>query len=137
MPITAPMVQAIWARVWLGWCLALLAALAVWIWLNPRVFPRPRSTKYWPSRSLLSKRLWLERKTMTLIARERLMPHVGNIIALVGLGVLAYGLIELAVWAAVVGTIVTIGGKIYFPDEMTRIYTAHKDEDPVWAGRLY
>jgi hypothetical protein len=48
----------------------------------------------------------LERKTMTLIAREQLIPHVGNITALVGLGVLAYRLIELEVWAAVVGAIV-------------------------------
>ena len=72
---------------------------------------------------------------MTFIARERLMPHVGNIIALVGLDVLAYGLIKLSVWAAVVGNIVTIGKKIFL-DEPS-IYTAHKNDDPVWAGRLY
>jgi len=86
---------------------------------------------------VLGERLWLERKKMTLSARERRMPHVGNFIALIGLVVMAYGLIDLVVWAAVVGTVVTIGGKLYFLDEMTRIYAAHKDEDPVWAGWLY
>ena len=138
MPIIAVMALAIWSRVWLGWwSLALLAGIAVWTWLNPRVFAAPRSTKHWSSRSVLGERLWLERKKMTLSGRERVMPHVGNIISLVGLVVLAYGLIDLVVWAAVVGTVVTIGGKLYFLDEMTRIYAAHKDEDPVWAGWLY
>jgi len=138
MPIIALFALAIWARVWLGWwCLVPLAAIVFWTWLNPRVFPKPQTTRHWSSRSVMGERLWLERKKLTLSARERLMPHVGNAIALVGLVVLAHGPIDLVVWAAVLGAIVTIGGKLYFLDEMTRIYTAHKDEDPVWAGWLY
>ena len=74
---------------------------------------------------------------MALSARERFMPHVGNALSLVGLIVLAYGLIEFVVSAAVFGTVVTIGSKLYFLDEMTRLYAAHKDEDRTWAGWLY
>jgi len=86
---------------------------------------------------VLGERVWLERKKLVLSTRERWMPQVGNAVALVGLVVLAYGLIDLVAWAAVVGTLVTIGGKLYFLHEMTRIYAAHKYEDPVWAGWLY
>jgi len=138
MPIIGLIALAIWSRVWLGWwSLALLALIAVWTWANPRVFSRPHSTRHWSSRSVLGERLWLERKKIALTARERLMPHVGNFISLIGLVVMAYGLIDLVVWATVVGTVLTIGGKLYFLDEMTRIYAAHKDEDPGWAGWLY
>lgn len=138
MPVIALIALAIWARVWLGWwCLVPLAIIAFWIWVNPRLFPRPRTTQAWSSRSVLGERVWLERKKLVLSTRERWMPQVGNAVALVGLVVLAYGLIDLVAWAAVVGTLVTIGGKLYFLHEMTRIYAAHKDEDPVWAGWLY
>lgn len=138
MPIVALLALAIWARVWLGWwCLVPLAAVMVWTWLNPRVFPKPRSTMHWSSRSVLGERLWLVRKTLALTARERVMPHVGNAIALVGIVLLGYGLIDLILWAAIVGAAVTILGKLYFLDEMTRIYAAHKDEDPAWAAWLY
>jgi len=63
---------------------------------------------------------------MTFIARERLMPNVGNIIALVGLDVLAYGLIKLSVWAAVVGNIVTIGKKIFFGRDDAYLHRTQK-----------
>ena len=33
------MILAIWSRVWLGWwCLVPVAAVIVWLWLNPHVF---------------------------------------------------------------------------------------------------
>jgi hypothetical protein len=54
MPIIALLALAIWSRTWLGWwCLVPLAAVAIWTWLNPRVFAKPRTTKHWSSRSVL------------------------------------------------------------------------------------
>ena len=42
--LTLPvLVLAVWTRAWLGWwALAPVAATVLWIWLNPRLFPRPR-----------------------------------------------------------------------------------------------
>ena len=117
----------VWARhvnpwsVWTRMPIIALIVLAIWarVWLGWWCLVPLGLIAFWT---------WL---------KPRLMPHVGNAIALVGLVVLAYGLVELVAWAAVLGTIVTIGGKLYFLHEMTRIFAAHKDEDPVWAGWLY
>ena len=40
------LVAALWSRLWLGWW-ALLPTLGavLWTWLNPRIFPRPLSTR--------------------------------------------------------------------------------------------
>lgn len=39
------LVLAIWSRVWLHeWSFVLIAAAILWMWLNPRLFSKPRST---------------------------------------------------------------------------------------------
>ena len=36
---------ALWSRAWIGWWALLpVAAVLVWTWLNPRLFPPPRTT---------------------------------------------------------------------------------------------
>jgi hypothetical protein len=42
------MILAIWSRVWLGrWCLVPIAAVIVWLWLNPRVFAPVENPTGW------------------------------------------------------------------------------------------
>ena len=44
----------------LGWALwPLLAALAAWIWVNPRAFPPPRDRDGWSARAVRGERIWL------------------------------------------------------------------------------
>lgn len=51
---------AAWSRLWIGWWSLLpIAILIAWIWINPRLFPPPRSVDYWMSRGLLGERIWL------------------------------------------------------------------------------
>jgi hypothetical protein len=54
---------AIGSHAWLGWPLALIlfAAVACWLWFNPRVFPPPISTNNWSSKAVLGERVWLNR----------------------------------------------------------------------------
>ena len=38
------LILAIWSRVWLGWwAFVPMAAAVLWMWLNPRIFPKPQS----------------------------------------------------------------------------------------------
>jgi hypothetical protein len=45
------LVLAIWSRVWIGWwALVAVWLVVVWTWLNPRLFPEPRTLDAWMSR---------------------------------------------------------------------------------------
>jgi hypothetical protein len=57
------LVLAVWSRVWIGWWAMLAVSLVlVWIWLNPRVFPEPRTLDAWMSRGVLGERVFLEHR---------------------------------------------------------------------------
>ncbi len=54
------MILAIWSRVWLGWwCLAPIAAVVVWLWLNPRVFAPVDNADSWAAKGIYGEKLWL------------------------------------------------------------------------------
>jgi hypothetical protein len=57
-----PLVLSIWSRAWIGWwCLLPLAAVALWLWLNPRVFPPVRTPTRWASKGIHGEMLWARR----------------------------------------------------------------------------
>ncbi|MBX9255391.1 hypothetical protein H1Q63_15855 [Desmonostoc muscorum CCALA 125] len=48
----------VWSRVWLGWWSLIPVTIAVlWMWLNPRIFPKPQSTYHWISKGVLGERV--------------------------------------------------------------------------------
>jgi hypothetical protein len=51
----------IWYRDELGlMTVALIAVTIVWFWINPRLFPEPKSKSSWTSRSILGEQVWLK-----------------------------------------------------------------------------
>src|SRR5262249_16839492 len=54
------MILAIWSRVWLGWwCLVPIAAVIVWLWLNPHVFAPVETPTSWAAKGIYGEKLWL------------------------------------------------------------------------------
>src|SRR5207237_625012 len=48
-----PLLAAIWSRAWIGvWCLVPIALVAVWLWLNPRVFAPVSLPVAWASKGI-------------------------------------------------------------------------------------
>jgi polyferredoxin len=110
---------AVWSRAWLGWWSLLpLAAVLAAIWLNPRVFPEPRSTDNWASRVVEGERIWLKRRTNPVPPHHRLAPHLLGLVSFAGLPFLVWGLWALAIWPTAVGLLLAMGGKLWFADRM-------------------
>ena len=127
---------AIWSRDWIGiWCLVPIALAVVWMFVNPRIFGPPRSTRNWASRSVLGERIWVEedRDRLPEAFRSKTTSLVANTYSGVGLALLAYGLIDLDVVAAVAGIAITHGGKAWYLDRMVLLFAAMKDRDPKYA----
>jgi len=110
---------AIWSRVWLGWwSLAPVAVLIVWTWLNPRVFPPPRSVNNWMSQGVLGERIWLARNADPIPPHHQRMAVILSVASGFGVALLIWGLVLLDPGLTVAGLVLSMGGKLWFLDRM-------------------
>jgi len=138
VPILPALALAVWSRVWLGWwCLAFVAVLLVWIWFNPRVFPKPASTDNWMSRGVIGERVWLNRKNISIPAHHARWAIWLSVVS--GLGVLpiVWGLWQLEIWPLLFGLALTVGGKLWFLDRMVWLYADMAEASPEYRAMLY
>ncbi|MDP0501950.1 MAG: hypothetical protein Q7P63_17795 [Verrucomicrobiota bacterium JB022] len=114
---------AIWSRVWIGaWCWVPIVVLVLWVWINPRAFPPPRSTRSWASRAVLGERIWTESPRNSLAPRHRIAPYVLSVVASLGMPYVAWGLFALHEWSLMLGLVLVILGKLWFLDRMVWLY---------------
>ncbi|MEL7688292.1 DUF6653 family protein [Citromicrobium bathyomarinum] len=129
-------ILAIWSRVWIGWWAALaFAAVALWLWLNPRLFPPVDHDRGWMSRGVFGERAFIEHREIAtgLISVRR--ANLFNLVAAFGLIPLAYGLWVLDPVATILGASISIAGKMLFMGEMVALYDRMKATHPELAYR--
>lgn len=132
------LILAIWSRVWMGqWAIVPIALVVLWIWLNPRIFPKPASTKNWASKAVLGERVWLNRNTIPVPQHHRHVPTVLNAVSALGIIPLIWGLIALNVWSTVLGTVIIYLGKLWFVDRMVWLYEDMKETNSEYQSWLY
>ncbi len=123
IPIPAMLAGAIWTYTWIGWwSLAPVGAVCAWTFVNPRVFPPPRSLDHWASKAVLGEPFWSNRKVVPVPERHWVAPNVLTGINTLGLLVLAWGLVVLDVWAVLCGLAIHMAGKNWFLDRMAILY---------------
>ncbi|MEK7991894.1 MAG: DUF6653 family protein [Thiotrichaceae bacterium] len=114
-------ILAVWSRVWIGWwSLLAIALIILWIWINPRIFNKPKSINNWASKAVLGERILLEQPEipshhLNTIKVLKLIMTIGTLLTI-------YGLIMLHVWLTVLGTVIVILGKSWFLDRMVWLY---------------
>ena len=131
---------AIWSRDWIGvWCLIPVALAVVWLFVNPLFFTAPKSTRNWASRSVLGERIWVDRDKIELPEqfRSRAPSLVANAYSTIGLGFLAFGLIDLNVLATVAGLLIAHGGKACYLDRISLLFAEMKRRSPEYAAWDY
>ncbi len=124
------LLAAIASHTLLGWwALVPVAVVVVWLWLNPRLFPPPTSTRSWASRAVLGERLWLDRGRR--IDREhRMAATIAATASSAGFAAALYGAV-IADWGwTVAGAAVCYLGKLWFLDRMVWLLEDAAREDP-------
>ena len=130
---------AIWSRDWIGWwCLIPIGLLLAWTAINPLFFKKPSSTKNWASKAVFGERVWTE-GTRSSFPPEFLsrVPTGTTVFQVVGVILLAYGLIVLDPVATVTGVLVTQLAKLWFLDRMVLLFEAMKSRNSEYARWEY
>ena len=126
----------LWSHAWLGWQGALVATLAVciWLWANPRLFPAPVHTDNWASKTTFGERIWLNRN-------ERPIPlHHGRAVRALSASAAIGFLVSVvaALWNdltwTIAGGLVAWFSKLWFVDRMVWLFEDMKDSDPRYRG---
>jgi hypothetical protein len=130
------LLAAIWSHVWLGWVTAvvLVALVAAWLWLNPRLFAPPQSTASWAARATLGERVWLNRAAEPIPRHHAVMAHILSAVGGVGFVLAVYGAIAAELWPTLLGTALTYAGKLWFCDRMVWLYEDMKGRDPTYRS---
>ena len=116
-------VLAFWSRAWIGpWFIMPVIVTALWLWLNPRLFPPPADDHSWVSRGVFGERLWAQRGGLPEMPIGAKLPHIYTAIAGIGVLPLIYGLIVLQPVPTVIGACVSVAGKMAFIGRMVALY---------------
>ncbi len=133
-------ILAFWSRIWLGiYFLIPVGMILLWTWLNPRIFPKPKSTNHWISKGVFGEKIFTDRKKeKTEISHHHIVAaNLTTVISLIGLPILIYGLVVLEIWPTLLGATIAILGKMWFVDRMAWLYEDMKDATPEYKRWLY
>jgi hypothetical protein len=123
---------------WLGWYALIPTGLIVfWLIINPKAFPKPKSTKNWASKAVLGERVWLNKKNIPIPKHHSRMAVLLNTINGLGLPFLSYGLYYFHCWATCFGIIIIYAGKLWFLDRMVWLYEDMKSQSERYQSWEY
>lgn len=126
---------AIWSRVWIGgYSWGAVAVVALWIWLNPRVFAPPTNTDNWPSRAVMGERVYLNRAAVPVPPEFVLIATVLNVLTGLGAMVMGYGLWVLNLEVVLGGMAVSMLTKTWFVDRMAMLFDLMQDASAEYQG---
>ncbi|WP_350334462.1 DUF6653 family protein [Coralliovum pocilloporae] len=127
----------LWSPHWIGWwSLPLIALLAFWLWLNPRLFPPPLSLDSWASRVTLGERCWLALDAQALPQQHRTPLKLLNGVMGLGVFLLLLGLAIGHGWLFSLGNILVFLGKLWFCDRMVWLYLDLRNQGRLPDGLL-
>ena len=129
---------SIYSRVWLDWwSLAPILTTILWIWLNPRVFRKPKSTNNWASKVVLGEWVRMNRKEVSIPKHHIVWPNIITFFGIISMFLFVYGLIVLHVWFIIFGGILVMLTKLWYADRVVWLYEDMKDATPEYKSWLY
>jgi hypothetical protein len=117
------MMLALWSAHWIGWYAVLpIAGVAVFLGLNPRLFPPPVSTRSWASRAVMGERVYLLRVLHPIPVEHSNAATLLGAGAAVGGLLMVAGLLTREPHAFVAGGAAAFLFKLWFVDRMVWLY---------------
>lgn len=128
LPLLPLLTLALWSRAWIGWwALIPLAIVVVWAWINPRIFPVPKSSDSWLSKGVLGEWIWVNQDKIKIPDHHQKAPRILRAVAVAGLVPYVWGIMFLDPWLTAVGMIISFLSKLWFVDRMVWLYEDMKD----------
>lgn len=130
---------AFWSRIWIGWWCLIPSILALlWMFFNPVVFNKPKSTKNWASKAVLGERVYLNRDRIPLPSHHNVPIYkILNLTSSVGLILAIWATVNYSMWAAILGTMMAYLGKSWFLDRMVWLYEDMKTNNEIYQSWEY
>ncbi len=135
---TLPLISlAFWSREWLEvYYIAAVALSFFWVWLNPRLFSVPQKTNNWASMGTFGERIYLNKKHENIAAHHLRACNTLQLLSVIGMPILVYGLYELDLWIVILGNFWIMTFKAWFVDRMVWLYMDLKDSNPMYQSWL-
>lgn len=122
---------ALWSIHWIGWGAAVpIGILVIWLWLNPRVFPPPATTKSWAARAVMGERIYLMRVIRPIPVYHSNAAQLLSIGAAVGMLLMGAGLFSADITAYLIGAVTAFLCKMWFVDRMVWLFDDMAREHP-------
>jgi hypothetical protein len=127
----------IWFRDELGlMTIAVLAATAVWFWINPRLFPEPKSKSSWTSRSILGEQAWLRPDRPEPLVMHKFWAWTTYILGGFGLMIATWALVVGSAIYLAIGSLLLMVSKTIFLAVMVRYLRHIRASCPAAANNL-
>ena len=132
------LVLAVWSYHAIGWWAVVpVAATVGFLYVNPRLFPPPRSTRSWASRAVLGERVWLKEGKGFLPDQDPRIFLVLTAIALANIAALSWGVVQSDAALMIVSTVNVLAGKSWFIDRMVWLFSERVRTSPEYRSCLY
>lgn len=132
------LILAMWSAHWIGWWALLpVAAVVLWLIVNPRAFPPPHSTDNWASKAVLGERIWTALKQQDVPPRHRTVPRVASVIAMAATLSMLWGLWQREAAVTFLSVVIVMLAKTWFVDRMVWLFDDMKDSNPEYRSWLY
>lgn len=127
----------LWSFHWWGaWSLLPLAVLAGWLWLNPRAFPPPASTRSWAARAVMGERVYMMSDVHPIPVYHRNAAMLLGTGAAFGLLLLVAGLLTREPTVFLLGGLATFLCKLWLVDRMVWLFEDMSKEVPEYRDWL-
>ena len=136
-----PLLPALVALVWFGrdwgvWFWLLFGLWGVFVWLNPRLFPAPKSTDHWASKATFGERVWMGRQALPIPDHHRRWAMGLSFASGLSLLPLIGGFLTANGWMVFAGTALSVVFKLWFCDRMVWLYDDMKEASPEYRSWL-